>query len=318
MKRIIPFLFVAIFYVSLISGDESFGYISHSTINIGDDIQTIAVKQFLPQNAVAVDREFIYEFTHESKVNTVVSGWFMHQKNNYWDLPVPPPEKSWPPAGIIDPFFISIHLTGTFLPTVFSNENIDYLKKHAPIGARDLFTFNELQKRGIPSYFSGCLTLTLKNECKERNDIIYLVDLDEECIAYIKSKTSSPVVVLTHGRPILQMLSVDHRLKYAEHFLNLYRKCKCVITTRLHAAMPCLAFETPLLMISSDKPGHLDLRFTGLVEHTHHCSKEELLKGEIDYDFNHPPENPKTYLPMRENLIKIMKEWVQKHSSQAL
>ena len=315
MKRIIPLLFFALFYVSLISGEESFGYITHSTINIGDDIQSIAAKRFLPQNALAVDREFISEFAYEAKVNTIVSGWFMHEKNHYWDLPIPPPKTSWPPAQMIDPFFISIHLTGTFLSTVFSNEHIDYLKKHAPIGARDLYTLNELQKRGIPSYFSGCLTLTLENEFTERNDLIYLVDLDEETIAYIKSKTSSPVVVLTHGRPLLRMLSVEHRLKYAENLLNYYRKCKCVVTTRLHAAMPCLAFETPILMLSSDRRGYLDQRFTGLVEYTRHCSKEELLNGEIDYDFDHPPENPKTYLPIRENLIKIMNEWVQNHSS---
>ena len=234
----------------------------------------------------------------------------MHHQGGYWDLPLPPPVKSWPPSPVIDPFFISIHFTGTFLPILFSEENIAYLKKHAPIGARDLFTLNELQKRDIPSYFSGCLTLTLENECQERNDIIYLVDLDEETIQYIKSKTSSPIVVLTHGKPLLQLLCVEHRLKYAEHLLNLYRKCKCVVTTRLHAAMPCLAFETPILMISSDRRGAVDARFTGLLEYTLHSSKEELLNGEIEYNFDHPPENPKDYLVMRERLLKIMTDWV--------
>lgn len=311
--HIIPFLLM--FFCAFLNADETkFGFISHSTLNIGDDIQSIAAKQFLPPNALHVDREFISQFTYGSKVNTVVSGWFMHQKNDYWDLALPAPEKSWPPSPSIDPFFISIHLTGTFLPTVFSNENIAYLKKYAPIGARDLFTLNELQKRGIPGYFSGCLTLTLKNEFKDRNNIIYLVDLDADTIAYIKSKTTSPTVVVTHGRSILQILSPEHRLKYAEHLLDLYKKCKCVVTTRLHAAMPCLAFDTPILMISSDRRGPMDSRFSGLIEHTRHCSKEELLNGEMHYDFDTPPANPQTHLPIRDGLIKKMNEWVKSKS----
>ncbi len=315
MRQIIYSICSMLFCISSAHGEESFGYISYSTVNIGDDIQTIAVKRFLPENAVAVDREFISEFAHDSIVKTVVSGWFMHHKGgDLWDLLIPPPERSWPPSPAIDPFFISIHFTGTLLSTVFSEDNIEYLKKHSPIGARDLFTFNELQKRGIPSYFSGCLTLTLENNCQERNDLIYLVELDEETIEFIKSKTSSPVVVLTHGMPLLQLLSKEHRLKYAEHFLNLYRRCKCVVTTRLHAAMPCLAFETPVFMISSGRPGYLDMRFPGLVDLTWHSSQEELLNGEIVYDFDNPPENPKTYLPIRENLINIMTDWVQKNS----
>lgn len=316
IRQTICFLFYStLFFISPIRGEEPFSYISHSTINIGDDIQSIAAKRFLPKNAVAVDREFISEFTHDSKVKTVISGWFMHQKGTYWDLSIPLPEKSWPPSTYINPFFISIHFTGTFSPTVFSEENIEYLKMHGPIGARDLYTLDELQKRDIPSYFSGCLTLTLENECKERNDFIYLVDLDEQSIEYIKSKTSSPVVVLTHGRSLLQLLSVEHRLKYAEQLLDLYRKGKCVVTTRLHAAMPCLAFKTPVLMLSSNnKQGGIDHRFVGLIEHTLHCSKEELLNGEMDYDFDNPPKNPETYLPIRETLIKTMTDWVQNNS----
>lgn len=313
MSQIIYLLFCFVsFFTFSVRGEESFAYISHSTTNIGDDIQSIAVKRFLPKNAVAIDRELISEFTHNSKVKTVVNGWFMHQKDTYWDLPLQLPVKSWPPSTLIKPFFISIHFTSTFSPVVFLVENIEYLKMHAPIGARDLYTLKELQKRGVPSYFSGCLTLTLENECEERNDVIYLVDLDEQSINYIKSKVSSPVVVLTHGQSLLQLLSPEHRLKYAEYFLDLYRKGKCVVTKRLHAALPCLAFKTPVLMICGEKKqGPIDIRYSGLIELTSHCSKEELLNGEVDYDFDNPPKNPESYLPIRKNLIRTMENWVQ-------
>jgi hypothetical protein len=281
-------------------------------MNIGDDIQTIAVKRFLPNCAVPIDREFIHEFSSQAPVKAVISGWFMHLKGGYWELPLPSPEKSWPPASQIDPFFISIHLTGQFHPIVFSEENIDYLKQHGPIGARDLYTLKILQEKNIPSYFSGCLTLTLENSYTERNDIIYLVDLDEETIHYIQSKVSSPTVIITHGKSLLPFLSIDHRLKYAEYVLDLYRKAKCVVTTRLHSALPCLAFKTPVLMLDSvDSIGIIEPRFTGLIEHTWHCSRQKLREGRVDYDFDHPPENPTTYLPMREDLIKRMTDWAE-------
>lgn len=301
-------------FASIARGEETFGYISHSTINIGDDIQSVAAKRFLPNNAIPIDREFIAEFANDVPVKTVVSGWFMHLKGGYWDLPMPPPEKSWPPSPQIDPFFISIHLTGQIHPTLFSEENIEYLRKHGPIGARDLYTLELLQKRNIPSYFSGCLTLTLENTHTTRNEIIYLVDLDEATIRYIRSKTSSPTVVITHGKPLLRFLSAEHRLKYAEYILDLYRQAKCVVTTRLHAAMPCLAFQTPVLMLDSeDGYGNdrgFEPRFSGLVDHTWHCSRQQLRDGLMEYDFDHPPENPNTHLHLRAQLIETMTNWV--------
>ena len=309
MRKLVSGLLMVIFS-SIIYGEDHFGYISQSTINIGDDIQSIAAKGFLPDNAIPIDREFISTFDYPATVKSIVSGWFMHHKSGYWDLSIAPPEKCWPPSPAIDPFFISIHLTGSFLPIIFSEENIAYLKEHGPIGARDLFTLNELLKRDIPSYFSGCLTLTLENNFTERNNITYLVDLDEETTNYIKSKIKSPIVIITHGKPLLQILSVEHRLKYAEYLLDLYRKAKCVITTRLHAAMPCLAFNTPILMLAS-----ADARFSGLLDHTTHCTKDDVCKGRVDYYLDDPRENPRTYLLMRENLIKIMTEWVEKNAS---
>ena len=315
LKMISIFISCFLFIFPTLRGENSLGYISNSTINIGDDIQSLAAKRFLKENAVAIDREFVNEFNYNKKIKAVISGWFMHDKNGYWDLLRSPPNISWPPSSVIDPFFISIHFTETFLPTIFSDENIEYLKRHAPIGARDLFTLDELQKRNIPSYFSGCLTLTLENNYKERNDIIYLVDLDVQSVNYIKSKVKSPVVVLSHGKSILQFLNNEQRLKYAEYILDLYRKAKCVVTTRLHAAMPCLAFETPVLMLTSVKNDKsIDFRFTGLIDDVRCSSREELCNGEIDYDFDNPPENPKTYLPKRENLIEIMTKWVRENS----
>jgi hypothetical protein len=315
MQRILYFLICfALLYSAVIRGESQFGYISCPSFNIGDDIQTIAAQRFLPKNSVAIDREFIGNFHSNAKVNVIVNGWYMHTKELDWyRKDVPAPEKGWPPSSSIEPLLISIHFTRKFVPFAFTDEAIAYLKAHGPVGARDYFTLWELQKRDIPSYFSGCLTLTLENPSKsqKRKNVIYAVDISPECVDFIRSKTKCSVVPLTHI--ISQEMSLDRqkRLEYTRDILRRYQRAKCVVTSRLHAAMPCLALETPVLLINTATDQY---RFDGLRELCHNCSQDELLNGSVDFDFDHPPENPKLYLPLRENLIKIVTEWVQSKS----
>lgn len=235
----------------------------------------------------------------------------MHTKDFLWYLNVPPPEKSWPPSPCINPLLISMHFAQGFISFVLSDEGVRYLKKYGPMGARDYYTLHELQKRNIPSYFSGYLTLTLKNDCEERNDIIYMVDLDEECVNFIKSRTHYKVEELTHIMCDLMNLHTEERLKCAEDILEKYKKAKCVITSRLHASMPCLALQTPVLLINVQPDQY---RFDGLRELVHNCSRDEFLMGTIDFNFNDPPKNPDSYLPIRKKLIKTVKNWVRKNS----
>lgn len=292
--------------------DPSYGYITCYSANNGDDIQSLAAQKLLGSDALGIDREHVNDFTYHKKINVIVQGWFMHDKNFPWNFENPLPPVGWPPAPIINPLFIGIHFTQSFLQTVFADENIEYLQQHAPIGARDLATLYELQKRNIPSYFSGCLTLTLENDCTERNDIIYLVDVPEACITHIKSRATSPVVVLTHNKYILQSLSQENRTEYATYFLNLYKKARCVVTTKLHVAMPCLGLETPVLFIQPTHKGdQIDPRLTGLVDFTHSCFREDLCNNKIDYNFDNPPQNSGAHLPFRENLIKVISTWIQ-------
>jgi hypothetical protein len=73
----------------------------------------------------------------------------------------------------IRPLFISFHIS--------NNKKIKKIKKilkYEPIGVRDFDTMNVLQKNGIKSYFSSCLTLTLGKTyySKIKKNIIYLVD----------------------------------------------------------------------------------------------------------------------------------------------
>jgi hypothetical protein len=316
MKIIYTNVLVFIFILSAVflEGQEPvFGYISYSTFNIGDDIQALAARQFLPNNALPINRESIGVFRSNSRVHTLVNGWFMHTKFNvYYHSTEPAPQKWWPPAKCIEPLLISFHLRPQFLPIALSAEGEEYLRRHGPIGARDLDTLRELRARGIPSYFSGCLTLTFKRPDSQRENVIYAVDIDDECVNYIRSKTNTPVKVISHENVKFGYWSNEQRLQYAKELLSLYQKAKCVVTTRLHAALPCLAFQTPVFFIIKNQS---DCRFNGLKELTRNGSRQEFLQGGVPFDFNNPPENPKRYIPLRKKLKRTVTKWVKRVKS---
>ncbi|MCD7900830.1 MAG: polysaccharide pyruvyl transferase family protein [Bacteroides sp.] len=134
--------------------------------NIGDYIQSLAAKQFLPQVGEYINREALAVYKGE-KIKMILNGWFTHNISN------------WVPSDNIDPLFISFHINSTAAPFLLNDKAINYLKKYEPIGCRDHFTLDILTRKGIKAYFSGCLTLTLdsykvKNILKE--DKIYIVD----------------------------------------------------------------------------------------------------------------------------------------------
>lgn len=295
--------------------ERAFGYITASSTNVGDAFQAIAARSFLPAGALPVDRELIAEFEHDAPVNVIVSGWFMHERGASYELSITPPERAWPPSPPIEPFFVSLHLTGTFRATVFSEPSVEYLRAHAPVGARDLDTLAALRDHDVPSYFSGCLTLTLRRPPLPRGEVVYLVDLDASSVDHIRGRTRSPVALLTHGKPALPFLAPEHRLRYAEYVLGLYASARCVVTTRLHAALPCLAFQTPVLFLSSQTAGWANPRFSGLVEHLRHGSVEELLADELAYDVDDPPANPTSHQRLRENLSRAVTDWVASTSA---
>lgn len=136
-------------------------------INIGDYIQSLAAKQFLPQVDYLIDRESLNQYDG-SPVNMIMNGWYMHNPSH------------WPPSNKITPFYIALHINSSCEEEMLNNESIKHFKKYEPIGCRDERTAKTLQKKGIDCYFSGCLTTTLGNTYKidintERTGI-YFVD----------------------------------------------------------------------------------------------------------------------------------------------
>ena len=79
-----------------------FGVLWAPTINIGDDIQTLAGINFLKKNGindyVYVNREELNKYNGEP-IKLIMNGWYMHNIKNF------------PPSDKIFPIFISVHIS---------------------------------------------------------------------------------------------------------------------------------------------------------------------------------------------------------------
>jgi len=76
-----------------------------------------------------------------------------------------------------------------------------------------------------------------------------------------------------------------------ETLLNKYAQAKLVITSRLHCALPCVAFNTPCIALYSGL--HTDNRWGGLKDYVHGYSS---VNDKVNFDF----KNPKPKLTVKE------------------
>jgi hypothetical protein len=158
------------------------------------------------------------------------------------------------------------------------SDSINFYKKNQPIGCRDMHTTDLLNKLGVKAYFSGCLTLTLKRPDVPKNDSILLVDCDPSVVSQIQKSFNQIKIV----SPIIKPDTLNREF-LAELLLEEYAKAKLVITSRLHCALPCLAFKTPVIFIH---PNLNDIRFSGLLELVNHCTPSDFLQNNFQIDIN--------------------------------
>ncbi len=134
-------------------------------VNIGDYIQAVAARQFLPEATRYIERERLDTYDGPP-VDMIMNGYYMHEPQH------------WPPALTINPLFVSFHLNTLAAPTLLSPKSLDYFRQHQPIGCRDLQTRDTFLANGVDAYFSACLTLTLGQtyHSQQKDDTVYIVD----------------------------------------------------------------------------------------------------------------------------------------------
>lgn len=308
--------------------------------NIGDYIQSLAVRPFLPQVDSFVNRESLSEFSGDEH-KLILNGWYIHNPLN------------WPPSNHINPLIVSFHISPKTKKLLLNNKAIEYYKLHEPIGCRDLDTLKLLQAKGVDAYFSGCMTLTLdKNLYIDANyqdkiifsDVLYNMARYNPNISVktvIRSVLRTPKVIYQawKKKKLINKLFPDHirknakyiiqerslkkytheeRFNVATDFLKQLANAELVVTSRLHTALPCLAFGTPVIFID----GKLNSRFdssrlgsytesmlsTISIEEIQQKSTEELHKMVKEY----AQCNPDVYLKYRKDLIERVQEFINK------
>jgi|GEM_PF-190927 len=276
---------------------EKYGLFKYTTENIGDDIQSIAARRFLPRVDYYIDRDDIdnTNMKDASVVKIIMNGWYTHRPEN------------WPPlVKKIDPLLVSMYFNAiSYEPrtkqAVLSRPAKDFFAKFGPVGCRDLATQKFLAENDIESFFSGCMTLTIKKSPKiKKKDYILAVDLPDEVLAELRNRTNRRIIV-AYADITTRSMTLEERLRMGELYLALYQSAHAVVTTRLHSVLPSLAIETPVLFVQ--KTSHSETqRFGGLIDLANNMSQEDFLNKKKKYNVDNPPKNKDMYKKIRKDL----------------
>lgn len=224
--------------------------------NIGDNIQTFAIdalysKMGIPEEDIIDINVTEMKYYDGDYVILPMAGYASHYKR-FNQLPC---------SDKIIPFFISFEM---------SNEECDdivpYLKKCEPIFCRDEATMFLLRRKGIESYISGCATITLpKRKSSPSKGKIFLVDVPVEVEEHMPNEYLEKGIRCKHEGHIKKLpFSEEERLEidvHARKMLDMYeREASLIITSRLHAAAPCIALGIPVILVIYN----IDERFSWL------------------------------------------------------
>ena len=244
-----------------------------NTNNIGDYIQTLAVIKLIGKEYKILDRESLNSYNDEPR-KVIINGWFMENPLNF------------PPSSNIKPLFISFHINPDIVSDFLNSNTVSYLKEHQPIGCRDTFTQELLEKHNIKTFFSSCVTLTLnktdyisavykKNTTLiigafdrlkpyiEKNKGLYkrLISTIKMPYKFMNYKTKNLIFnkwlrkqsfELNFANQIVEKKISSHEegVKLAEEVLIKIANSDHIITSRIHSALPAVAMGKKVIFIN--------------------------------------------------------------------
>lgn len=233
---------------------------SNNTLNLGDPIQTYAMEYIyktmnvLADEVVNISRYHAAEYNGEYVVLpfncfNMISNQADHK---YKTLPLSPK---------IIPVFISFHLHSRHI----DKRILDNLRAYQPIGCRDEETMINLRRHGLVAYLSGCATALLPRRTNvPKVKKTFFVDIPDTLLKYIPKEIKENSEYISH-QPSFQRLSNDKYLtceeytSFYEHGVSLLERYKneatLVVTSRLHAASPCMAMGIPVILVANDFDG---------------------------------------------------------------
>lgn len=207
--------------------------------NLGDHVQVLTVDYLYQSMGISIE-DIVYidkDDLHTYDGETV-------------RLPVSMPLIDYKENGIAGMF--SQKITPVFLGLTMAKDEllpveVDYLKKHEPVGCRDERTYDTLRGYGISAYLGGCLTVTLpkREDNPERQSKVFIIDPTKSVAPHIPPEISDSAVWDTH----LFYSALDNPKQMAEERYAQYRnEARLLITSLLHASVPCMAMGIPVVL----------------------------------------------------------------------
>ncbi|MCL1994719.1 MAG: polysaccharide pyruvyl transferase family protein [Defluviitaleaceae bacterium] len=140
--------------------------------------------------------------------------------------------------------------------------NKEYFLKHAPIGCRDEETYTYFTKYNIPAYISGCLTATFPKIDMIAGENVVFVDVPKSLMPYIPDSILKEKILFSNQQFLFsdeELNDYKNMFRFVKEKYDFFKKeAKLVVTSRLHTALPCLAFGIPVILVKEK----FDTRFS--------------------------------------------------------
>ncbi|MFD7311842.1 glycosyltransferase family 8 protein [Promicromonospora sp. NPDC059942] len=180
----------------------------------------------------------------------IAFGWYMQDIFGLaYDFPFNPN---------VNPLFISFHVNR---PNMLTPEAIEYLKAHGPIGCRDWNTVYLLLARGVPAFFSGCLTTTISTVFPDAATPVPVGGPT----AYVDTPApTDDAIQITQVHEDVRWTSMGPNVREALGLLESYRtEFGQVVTSRLHCYLPSWSIGANVQFTPKNRA---DVRFAGLLD----------------------------------------------------
>jgi hypothetical protein len=232
---------------------------SDVTINIGDNIQSLAIRGLFNRlgipdsDIVGINRDDLPNYNGES-VMLLMNGCFYPHC-----FPLPPN---------IKPMFFGFNTDSA--PMVRKHHAM--FLRHQPIGCRDEATMRILLKQGIQAYVSGCLTLTFKKRPAQPEDGRVVIaygrgagEFPGSLLPYMPPALLKDAVFVYQREPVKVMplgpAEIEEADAIARRHVDFYvGKAALIVTPLLHVASPCLGMGIPVILARKDR----NPRFTAI------------------------------------------------------
>ena len=202
-------------------------------INFNDFFHAILLGEYEGFKFEFVERDNLTDVSKrysDYEVHIVMNGWYMHGMNEEKTL-------DWPPPSNIIPHFISFHVSDQ---RMFDKKYKDFYLSNQPIGCRDNATSKKFNEMGVNAKFTGCLTSTIDFfQWDPQIKKTAIIDVNE------KNLNLSTEEYDKYEHMICKDWDHIKSLKVAYELLEKYTKYEKVITSRLHAFLPCLSLGVP-------------------------------------------------------------------------